>query len=364
MLEENKFDENEEKVVSMYFDNDPSDEFRPPPVKSGNVDKNSINEDKNKTSEVISNGGILLDDDPSDEFSLPKNLTDLKTNKLVDQMPVEKNEKIISLNEDTMSDLDENEIENDAYTPGLEWNRFKPIRPKSAASETEKDISKEEAIFNKSVEEKTRKVSTPKLIGKSIDKNLNSKDSDIKSGSLETKSMLNSLENTSNPLSTLVSKSLEINKNSLIRRKIKSPSLVSTNVPAELKTKDELDEILLKDTGNVKSPKSTEKAVFQPEIVMLDKVNQKIAQLVTKPPIILKPISTTENESLSVKPSLNESNLEHLETKTSESGLKNSDPDIKPQSPKSILTAVNESKNGFKPISVSPGILQVYFGKT
>ena len=130
---------------------------------------------------------------------------------------------------------------------------------------------------------------------------------------------------------------------------------------AKLKTKDELDEILLKDTENLKIPKSTEKSVFQPEIVMLDKVNPKIAQLVTKPPIILKPISTTEIESLSVKPSLNESNLELMEAKTSESGLKNSDSDIKPKSPKSILTAVNESKNVFKPISVSPGILQVSF---
>ena len=360
MLKENKFDE---KVVSMYFDNDPSDEFRPPPAKSVNADKNSINEDKNKTSKVISNGVIVLDDDPSDEFSLPKNVSDLKTNELIDQMPVEKNEKIISLNEDTMSDLDENEIENDAYTPGLEWNRFKPIRPKSVASEIEKDISKEEENFNKSVEEKTRKVSTPQLIGKSIDKNLNSKDSDVKSGSLETKSMLKGLNGTSIP--TLVSKSLEINKNNLIRRKIKIPKLVSTNIPAEvvakLKTKDELDEILLKDTENLKIPKSTEKSVFQPEIVMLDKVNPKIAQLVTKPPIILKPISTTEIESLSVKPSLNESNLELMEAKTSESGLKNSDSDIKPKSPKSILTAVNESKNVFKPISVSPGILQVSF---
>ena len=351
-VEEHKL---EEREILLYFDNDPSDEFRPPPVKSKSLNPKPVVVNKNqiKINKVISNGEILLDDDPGDEFKLPKNAIDVKPNKLiVKQISEEKLENPIILNEDTMSDLDENEIENDAYTPGLEWNRFKPIRPKSASSDTDKDSSKKEVNF-KATEGKPRKISSPKLIGKPTEEKLSPKNLEVKLGSLETKSILKNRAENLSP--TLISKSLDVKSNDLIHRKIKSPKLVSkkkvsAEIMAKLKSQEELDGMLPKNilkTRKLTSPKlNQDKKAFQPEIVTIEQLSPKLAKLITKSPILLKPISEsaskTESASLDIKGSSLESTFKPIETDESELTLKPSSIVVKPSSPKSTFDAVNE----------------------
>jgi len=337
-VEQNKPAETEEKFVSIYFDNDPSDEFRPPPSKNKmpNQDPKTENTTKPKADEKRV---IILDDDPSDEFRLPDNVVAAKA-------PQNLPEKPIGFNEESMSDLDENEIENDAHTPGLEWNRFKPIRPKSVTNDLEKSSSKNEMNF-KAIEERSRKISSPKVIGKSAEEKLSPKDL---SHSLEIKSILKTHAENSSP--TLVPKSLDANETSLIDRKIKSPKIVSKKVPSEilaakLKSQEELDamkpKIALK-SRNLSSPKLIAKTVFKPDIVSVDQLSPKLSKLIIESPVSLKPILELESfqmKSKSLSPAEKPSDSKPVEPITKSDIIV-----VKPISP--------NSNNAFKPISTTP----------
>jgi hypothetical protein len=337
-VEQNKPVEAEEKFVSIYFDNDPSDEFRPPPSKNKIPNQDTKTEDTSKA-KPDEKRLIILDDDPSDEFRLPDNVVPAKT-------PQKLTEKPIGLNEETMSDLDENEIENDAHTPGLEWNRFKPIRPKSVTNDLEKSLSKNEMNF-KAIEERSRKISSPKVIGKSAEEKLSPKDL---SHSLEIKSILKTHTENSSP------KSLDANETSLIDRKIKSPKIVSKKVPSEilaakLKSQEELDAIKPKialKSRILSSPKLIAKTVFKPEIVTVDQLSPKLSKLIVETPVSLKPILESESfemKSNSLSPSEKPSDAKPVEPITKSDILV-----VKPISQNSTL----KTNNQFKPISISP----------